>query len=133
MQTDFSIPDPIPGQSVDNRYFREFPETWILLQDYTRAWTMPDGIGYEMTVPAGFRWDSASIPKRFQDRIARWGRHSYASLIHDWLYDQRIGTRERADEIFYVLLLEDGVGKFKSWIMYKAVRLGGRRAWLDDK
>ncbi len=80
-----------------------------------------------ITVPAGFPTDLASVP-----RAARWVVSKVtgveASVIHDWLYDQRIGTRGDADNLFYEFLKQTE-SRFIAWIMYRSVRLGGGFLW----
>lgn len=51
-----------------------------------------------------------------------------ASLVHDALYQcLREGLdftyKQIADRIFYNLLLDAGINKFKAWVMYQAVSL----------
>lgn len=87
------------------------------------------------TIPAGYYTDGASIP--------RWlwtfcgspfsGNYIEAAIIHDWLYHLAIdkkkpkGTRSEADRIFYIAMLEYGVGKVEAQTKYKAVRMFGPR------
>ena len=92
-----------------------------LLEDYSR-----DGI----TVPAGFTCDGASVPRFFWFWLPRWGRYYGASIVHDWLYSNEIGTRLEADKMFLKQMLEDGVLKHRAHIMYWCVRIGGPR-WKD--
>lgn len=63
----------------------------ILLED----WTTPFG-----TIPRGFISDGASIP-----RLLWWFSHPFAellesSIVHDWHYDNAIGTKDIADAAF---------------------------------
>lgn len=132
MKFDHTLPPRDPLHGLDNRYDVRDPSTWYLLHDYRRIIALPDGRVIKVKVQRGFPWDSASIPKFLQDRIAKWGRHSTASLVHDWLYHHRIGDRLTADQVFLQCLKEDGVGWLKRSAMYRAVRLFGGRAWRDD-
>lgn len=87
-----------------------------------------DGI----VVPAGYITDLSSVPRYFWRIIpphtteARLG-----SVVHDWIYSHgwREWSRKEADQLFYKLLLWQGMGMCKAWLMHKAVRLGGRGGW----
>lgn len=87
-------------------------------------------------VPPGFEWDGASIPRAgwtalgitpYHPRVLR------ASLVHDWLYRQREGTRESADESFYRVLREDGLDAARALVMWRAVRRFGGLTWPDGR
>lgn len=86
---------------------------------------------YSILIEEGFLWNGASIPRPlwsivgspFDPRFMR------ASAVHDALYQygSQIGvTRLEADEVFFALLLEDGVSKKRAMAMYQAVRWFGR-------
>lgn len=82
-------------------------------------------------IPAGYKTDFATVPKAFWSIIPPIGRSNRAALLHDYLYDNRIGSRIFADQLFKKILLEDGVGKLKAEIMYLGVRIGGRKWWFN--
>ncbi len=86
------------------------------------------------TVPAGYEFDGASIPRciRWAPGYERVGRHLWAAILHDWICDHpEEGTsRVMGDAIFVTLLLDTGVEKRQSRMMYRAVRLwSAYRAW----
>lgn len=64
-----------------------------------------------VTVPTGFCTDLASIPQFFWTfGLPPTGRYAYAAIVHDFLYwDQTIATREQANEILYIAMLDSGV------------------------
>lgn len=108
---------PKPG---NNRFYR-------LVQPY--------GI-YGVEIPAGFEWDGASLP-RFV-----WTVFGYTpfmpclmlpSLVHDYLYSQKRGTRRAADELFLRLMKENGVDDDDAESMFIAVRNHGHTRWMDDE
>lgn len=71
--------------------------------------------GY-ITINKGYSWNGCSYVPDFKGTY-------YASLIHDALYQYKVG-RKIADSIFYDLMKRD---KFKgAWIYYNGVKLFGR-------
>jgi hypothetical protein len=104
--------------------------------------------GIDILVFKGFKYDGASVP-RFAWTLSGMqqdGLWRSAALIHDILYLQNgmptkmlkssyykvrfknklTITRKEADKIFYKIMRENGVGKTRAWLAYKAVRIGGR-------
>ena len=85
---------------------------------------------YLIKVPKGFVTDYASIPKLFRTVVLPYGKHSGASVIHDWLYSSMCNldiSREKADKIFLEILKEEKSKIFLLRIvMYIAVRKFGR-------
>lgn len=98
-----------------------------------------------LTVPAEFITDLASVPRA---PIAWWftgGRGTRSAILHDfpyqfgyWLYSggRRVNVRKTdADRVFYQSLLADpisGCGPTLAWMMYQAVRVGGRGVWSKE-
>ena len=94
----------------------------------------PDGV---LTIKKYYAWDGPSGPTIDTRDFMR------GSLVHDALYqlmregvlDYRV-HRQRADEIFRQLLLEDGMCKFRAWYVYQAVHIfaeGGARPQPEHK
>ena len=82
-----------------------------------------DTIIGEVTIPAGFITDFASIP-----RIARWllpqtGHSARAALLHDWLLErgETLAIRRSATRVFNDELKKAGSGVVRRWIMVAAV------------
>ncbi|ELY9760991.1 DUF1353 domain-containing protein [Salmonella enterica] len=75
-------------------------------------------------VPAGFVTDLATIPRIFWAFMPPDGKYAKAAIIHDYLYDNALRTKQEADRIFGMKVL--GVPRWKRTIMYWAVRLFGR-------
>lgn len=89
--------------------------------------------GRTIVVPAGFICDGASIPRALWTVIAPSDLSECAWLLHDWLY--RYGasegwTRKEADRLFYRINREQKESRFKSWLAYRGVRLGGSGAFV---
>lgn len=109
----------------------------------TKEFTYRDEIWGEITVPAGFVTDLASIQKLrlipgLYVLLAKYGNH--AAVIHDWLYhdkprldgfrhhEPRI-TRREADRTFYRALRAEGIARWRASMFYMGVRLLGRKGW----
>jgi len=88
-----------------------------------------------MTLPARFTSDFASVPQIFWAIIPPQGEYTYAAMLHDYFYRYHKTpeganiTRWRADKIFLTSMRYYGVSKWKSLVMYWAMRLGGRSSW----
>lgn len=90
---------------------------------------------HAVTVPAGFDFDGASIPRWFWwiPGFAPIGLHLWAALLHDWLCEHpEILPRVIADALFADLLLESGVGK-RGTVMALAVWAWGLAKTLRRK
>ena len=83
----------------------------------------------------GFDFDGASIPKWLWSIIGSpfTGNYVRAALFHDGLYACCTLDRKLSDEIFLDLMKEDGVGYFKRYSMYLAVRAFGSRAYNSNQ
>jgi len=95
--------------------------------------------------PKGFITDFASVPRLFWRLIPPWGKYSRASVIHDYLYKtgnlveaiageevttgKKPDARKDADLVFLALMRNLGVSSWQSYLIYRAVRIGGGRAW----
>lgn len=91
-------------------------------------------LGEIVEIPDGFVTDFASVPRFFWRVIPPWGDYSPAAVIHDYLYasgkiDDRKIKRSEADDTFYAVMKQLGVSRWKSWLMHKAVRVGGWIGW----
>ena len=86
-----------------------------------------DGRDQIVIVPVGFPTDLASVPRALRGVVSK-VTGIEASIAHDWLYDQREGKRADADRLFYEML-KLSESRWKAWIMYRAVRIGGGIAW----
>lgn len=89
----------------------------------------------EITVPAGFVTDFASVP-RLPFTFAMFGDLGHgAAVLHDWLYSGQ-GVipffRKDADLVLRYALIEDGVPAWKAWIMWAAVRAFGGKHFTEQ-
>ena len=121
-------------------------KTWILLADYRLVYEdKPGKRMIEFLIPINFEFDLASIPRFLWSIISSFELSIAAPLIHDYLYryvgrpvhhdiqitdvefvSQKI-TRAKADEIFYNIMILEGVPKWKAQAAFRAVRLFARR------
>lgn len=89
------------------------------------------------TVPKGFKTDFASVPSVLHWFVVPYGKHSKASVLHDWLYhtigNNKQYTRYQCDRLFLIGLLYSDVPVWRSIIMFCAVRLCGWIPWNKYK
>ena len=86
--------------------------------------------GLEVKIPKGFITDLASVPRPLWWFISPAGKHSQACVIHDYMYDNALFTKETADKLFFEALQELGVPSVRAWVMYFAVKFFGRGAYV---
>jgi hypothetical protein len=108
-----------------------------------RAWTLHQRFVYydaernrTIIIPAGFRFDLASIPRQLWWAIGPHELSVEAALVHDWLYahggappDGPVYTRSEADALFSDMMALYGVARLRRMAAYRAVRLFGARHW----
>lgn len=108
-----------------------------LAEDWSVEWD-----GETFHVPEGFEHDGASVPRPAWSLsgLRPDGLLRAAALLHDVFYGcggelppgwgpDRLFTRKEADRAFYALMIEAGVPRWRAWVAYRAVRLGGRWSW----
>lgn len=90
-------------------------------------------------VEAGFDTDYASVPRGLWNLYPPDGEYTEAAVIHDALYWHQAltegglpVTREQADLVFLEGMKALGIGWLTRSILYRAVRLGGGKAWADN-
>lgn len=107
--------------------------------DDWRRWRVESPLRYAMTngkavtVPVGFETDGTSVPRVLWTFLPTFGRHSRASVVHDYLCDRiKAGspnplakTRAEADRVFFEALRDCGVNVIWRSVMWAAVRVGG--------
>lgn len=131
---------------LDNKHapsLRDGRSLWGMQR--TLAYRPNDGLGSEITVPAGFVTDLASIPRWAWIILPPDGPWVKAAIIHDYLY-ATAGTgrwkrhppsitrakayeRHEADAIMREAMENRGIGPIRRTIIYLAVRFGGGAAW----
>ena len=101
----------------------------LLTRDY--RFSINDRAGI---IPAGFETDFASSPPSVWFLIPPVGKYLKAALIHDYFYSKQqfAGqpcSKEYADEVFYDIMVHEGVAGWRRKIMYTAVKYFGQSRW----
>ena len=94
--------------------------------------------GCTITVPAGFHFDLASIPRVFWPIIGPMELSIEAPLIHDMIYqhhmvDGRRFRRAEADRLLRIVARRERVARWRAWTAWLAVRGFGFLAWHSSK
>jgi hypothetical protein len=99
---------------------------WILC---TPLVYQSDVAGETFTVPAGFQTDLASVPRLPFVFLLAGDSARKASVVHDFLYTTHPVARNVADAVLKEASLLTGVPKWRAWLMWAGVRLGGASHW----
>lgn len=104
-----------------------------------RCWVLGDewsvGVnGCRLTVPQGFMFDMASVPRIVWPLISSFDLGTASPLVHDWGYQHQgrmcpglEWTRKQVDQNFNRMMRDEGVTGWKRRYAYYAVRWFG---WL---
>lgn len=77
-------------------------------------------------VPVGMITDLASTPRMLWAIFPPHGQYAKAAIVHDYLYQQAIGSKAWADRVFLEAMEVLGVPRWRRVVMYWAVRLFGK-------
>ena len=104
--------------------------TYKLLDDLVLA----DEDERTIIVPAGFTTDFASIKVLHNAFLFVLfalvsGYGNYAATVHDWLYEHGSLTRNEADAVLYRALRAEGVARWRAWLFWAGVRIGGAKQY----
>jgi hypothetical protein len=123
-----SAPAQQPIAPVDFRPFSDGMH-WIVRQPLVyRIGVSQDAV----TVPVGFVTDFASIPQALQAIIRANGPYILPAVVHDYLYWKQACTREQADRILLLGMIENEVREIHRIAIHDAVRIAGGFAWSDN-
>lgn len=123
---DATAQQPIPP--VDFRPFSDGMH-WIVREPLT--YTI--GISSDsITVPVGFVTDFASIPQALQSIIRANGPYILPAVVHDYLYWKQTCTRQQADQILLLGMIENQVREIHRSAIHGAVTVAGGFAWADN-
>lgn len=124
-----------PNLRLDHIGTEERPYLYRLVEPVTI--TLFDGS--ELTIPAGYETNFASVPRKLQGMFPTQGPAiSIASLVHDYLYDTRTfpinwAEKRRADREFLYLLEKFSPEKeTRNKMMFVAVKLFGRKQFREE-
>lgn len=90
---------------------------------------------FSILIRDGYIYDGGTIPKFAWSIIGSpfVGGYRRATLVHDILYDTKALPKSEADNLFFDIMLEDNVKKWRAYVMYCAVRFFGGRDWKNKK
>ena len=90
-----------------------------LLEDFKYI----DSKGKEWLAPAGFITDGASIPRFFWRLMSSpfVGDYRRAAILHDIESKNKNYSQKEIHNLFYEMMVADGVSKFKAWLMHQSV------------
>ena len=83
-----------------------------------------------ITVPEGFVTDFASVPRAPLTYWLFGGIGDEAAVVHDFLYERGLVTREQADDVYLEALQACGVAKWRRLAMWTAVRAFGSSRYV---
>ena len=105
---------------LDTRYIGDHDEdAFLLLAPYTYQ---SEVAGQTFVIPAGFITDFSSVPRI---PLAYWltgGKAKKASVVHDYLCETKIVSREMADAVFLEIMEMTGVPEWRQKLMWVGVR-----------
>ena len=133
---------PIPIKTKGKGFFTMI-KMWLL---GTRHWEIANDFKYELNgkefvIPAGFKFDGASIPKFLHPFLSPVGVLLIGGLVHDYAYKYEtllkknrkdtmgVITQKKADEIFRDINIEINGFYLMNYLAYWSLRLGGFMAW----
>lgn len=95
--------------------------------------------GRNFTIPAGYKTDFASVPQVLWGIFPPHGLAAIPSLIHDFMYDNRVfaddlgdeNARRLADVFFLNNMTDCGVPRWQRMIYFYAVRVFAK-SWWDN-
>lgn len=120
-----AAPAQQPIAPVDFRPFSDGMH-WIVREPLTYV----IGVSQEsVTVPVGFVTDFASIPQALQAIIRANGPYILPAVVHDYLYWTQACTREQADRVMLLGMIENQVRDVHRIAIHEAVRIAGGFAW----
>ena len=133
---------PIPIRTKGKGFFKGIL-LWLL---GVRHWEIVEDFEYVLNgnkyiIPAGFKFDGASIPKFLHTFLSPVGVLLMGGLVHDYAYKYEtllrqnkkdtlgVISQKRADEIFRDINIEVNGFYLMNYLAYYSLRLGGFMAW----
>ena len=133
---------PLPIKTKGKGFFKGIL-LWLL---GVRNWEIAEDFNYELNnkqfvIPAGFKFDGASIPKFLHTFLSPVGVLLMGGLVHDYAYKYQtllnknkvdtlgVISQKRADEIFRDININVNGFYLMNYLAYWSLRLGGFLAW----
>ena len=85
------------------------------------------------TILAGFETDLGSFPRFARFLLSKLGRHQRGAVLHDYLYRNQIISSVWADGQFNQAMIQDGVPRWKRYVIVAGLFAGGWTGWLKNK
>ena len=140
--SDYPLMKPIKIATKGKGFFKMIL-MWLL---GVRHWEIAKDVNYVLNgnkyvIPAGFKFDGASIPKFLHMFLSPVGVLLIGGLVHDYAYKYEtllcknkkdtIGviTQKKADQIFRDINIEINGFYLMNYLAYWSLRLGGFMAW----
>lgn len=120
-------------RELTQKDFRVINNTTIELTTNVELMVEVNGVRDYFIIDKGFLFDGATIPEAFWKVIGKPTNKKFRipSLIHDVLYIN-LFDRKVADDLFYYMLVKEGVWTLKAETMWAAVRVGGGEHYEDE-
>ena len=116
-------------------YSTDFTATWL---DDRQLWEVYKAIPFrwrdkKYEVPVGTRSDLCSIPRVPILYLFLGGRYKTEGIVHDWLYQTGLMSKDEADRCLYVMIVEHSGRPFLGAIYYQGVKRFGWKAWNEHR
>ena len=134
--------DYIPKITKDN-VIEELSKDDIIVNSYVfftkskKKWKLKKSITVELsdgtiiTIPEGYTWDLASVPKWLWGLVRPYNDGLLGTLIHDYMYVYKIGSVQKANKEYLFWNNITNKNKFDNYIRYIFVTLFGWLVWYD--
>ena len=137
---------PIPIKTKGKGFFKMIfmwifgVRHWEVVKDFTFSLK-----GKRYVIPAGFKFDGASIPKFLHTFLSPVGVLLIGGLIHDYIYKYEtllkankkdtmgVITQKEADEIFRDINIEINGFFLMNYLAYYSLRLAGFVSWNNHR
>ncbi len=108
-------------------FFSKSKKKWKLKKPVT----VELSTGQVITIPEGYLWDLASVPKWLWGIVRPYNDGLFGTLIHDYLYVYKIGTVQQANNEYLFWNNITNKNKVDNYIRYIFVTLFGWLVWYD--
>ena len=103
----------------------EIVKGWVVTES---ALVWDDGTQIHTILPA-FKTNLASLPFFIKPILSKLGKHQRAAVLHDYFYGEHIGGKSWADQQMNTAMIQDGVSRWRRYIIMSGLFVGGWVAW----